>query len=79
MMKYEWKKKDKEIYHPKSNPTIINVPTMKYFTLEGKGNLKSAVFKGVVEALYTLSYAIRMMPKKGYTPEGYIEYTVFPL
>ena len=25
------------------------------------------------------TYAIRMMPKQGYTPEGYFEYTVYPL
>jgi hypothetical protein len=78
-MKYEWRKKDKEIYLPKSNPVTINVPIMKYFTLEGKGNPNSDAFKTVVEVLYTLSYTIRMMPKKGITPEGYFEYTVFPL
>jgi len=32
-----------------------------------------------VEALYSISYSIRMMPKKGFTPEGYFEYTVYPL
>jgi hypothetical protein len=26
-----------------------------------------------------LSYTVKMMPKKGVTPEGYFEYTVFPL
>jgi hypothetical protein len=78
-MKYEWRKKDKEIYLPKTNPTIIDVPKMNYFTLKGKGNPNSEVFKECVEALYALSYAIRMMPKKGIHPEGYFEYTVFPL
>jgi hypothetical protein len=78
-MKYEWRKKDKEIYLPKNKPTIIEVPPMKYFTLKGKGNPNSEVFKESVEALYALSYAIRMMPKKGINPEGYFEYTVFPL
>ena len=29
--------------------------------------------------MYTLSYGIRMLPKKGVTPEGFVEYTVFPL
>lgn len=32
-----------------------------------------------METLYALAYAIRMMPKKGIIPEGYFEYTVFPL
>jgi hypothetical protein len=78
-MKSEWRKKDKEIYLPKTNPTIIDVPKMNYFTLKGKGNPNNEVFKECVEALYALSYAIRMMPKKGIHPEGYFEYTVFPL
>jgi hypothetical protein len=78
-MKYEWRKKDKEIYLPKENPIMIDVPSMKYFTINGRGNPNSEEFKQTVEVLYSLSYAIRMMPKKGITPEGYFEYTVFPL
>ncbi|MEH7253718.1 GyrI-like domain-containing protein [Neobacillus niacini] len=60
-------------------PTKIMVPPLKYFTLKGAGNPNSEAFKESVEALYALSYAIRMMPKKGITPDGYFEYTVFPL
>jgi hypothetical protein len=78
-MKYEWRKKEKELYLPSTKPTKIIVPPMKYFTLMGKGNPNSEAFKESVEALYALSYAIRMLPKKGTTPEGYFEYTVFPL
>lgn len=78
-MKYEWRKKDKELYLPKNKPTMIDVPPAKFFSLKGKGNPNNEEFKRVVEALYSLSYAIRMMPKKGFTPEGYFEYTVFPL
>jgi hypothetical protein len=78
-MKYEWRKKEKELYLPSAKPTKIVVPPLKYFTLMGKGNPNSEAFKESVEALYALSYAIRMLPKKGTTPEGYYEYTVFPL
>jgi hypothetical protein len=78
-MKYEWRKKDKELYLPKNKPSLIEVPPMKYFTLKGKGNPNNEEFKASVEALYALSYTIRMMPKKGINPEGYFEYTVFPL
>lgn len=78
-MKYEWKKQDKNIYLPKNKPEVINLPPMKYFMLEGKGNPNSQSFSEAVEVLYSLSYGIKMMPKKGTTPEGYFEYTVFPL
>ncbi|CAD5900723.1 hypothetical protein CKN99_13320 [Carnobacterium maltaromaticum] len=78
-MKYEWRKKDKFIYIPKAVPTQITLPSFNYLTIEGKGNPNSVEFQEVVGALYAYSYAIRMLPKKGIIPEGYFEYTVFPL
>lgn len=78
-MKYEWKKQEKQLYFPKNAPALAEVPAFKFFTLSGTGSPDTAAFQERVEALYTLSYAIRMMPKKGITPEGYFEYTVFPL
>lgn len=78
-MKYEWKKQDKSLYLPKTSPTLLDVQKMKFFTIKGTGNPNGEAFTERVEALYKLSYTIRMMPKKGITPEGYFEYTVFPL
>lgn len=78
-MKYEWKKQAKEFYLPKSKPEILIVPSMKFFMLDGKGNPNSDEFAEAVGVLYSLSYAVKMMPKKGVTPEGYFDYTVFPL
>lgn len=79
MSKFEWRKQLKELYLPKAKPSKIQVPAINYFTIEGHGNPNSERFKEDVETLYALSYAIRMMPKKGITPQGYYEYTVFPL
>lgn len=79
MEKFEWRKHSKELYLPKKQPTIIDVPEMKFFTIEGRGNPNKEPFKENIEILYALSYSIKMMPKKGITPEGYFDYTVFPL
>ncbi|GGA80432.1 GyrI-like domain-containing protein [Ornithinibacillus halotolerans] len=80
MSKFEWRKELKEFYLPKKQPSKIEVPEMKFFTIEGKGNPNnSEQFNKNIKALYSLSYAIRMMPKKGIVPDGYFEYTVFPL
>ncbi|UPM52778.1 GyrI-like domain-containing protein [Gottfriedia acidiceleris] len=79
MSKLEWRKSLKEIYLPKSKPSKIKIPTFKYITIEGKGNPNNELFKENVEALYSLAYAIKMLPKKGIVPEGYFDYTVFPL
>lgn len=49
------------------------------FKLDGRGNPNNEAFSEAIGVLYSLSYAIRMMPKKGTTPPGYFEYTVFPL
>lgn len=78
-MKYEWKKKEKEIYLPKSEPTIVTVPKQNFITISGTGNPNSSDFAEKVGILYSLAYAVKMMPKQGYTPEGYIDYTVYPL
>jgi hypothetical protein len=79
IVKYEWKKQAKGLYLPKNRPETVMVPSMKFFMLDGKGNPNSEEFAEAVGVLYSLSYEVKMMPKKGVTPEGYFDYTVFPL
>lgn len=78
-MKYEWKKSEKELYLPKEVPTLVQVPRQKFFMIKGKGNPNNEDFSERIGVLYTMAYAVRMMPKNGFTPEGYFEYTVYPL
>lgn len=78
-MKYEWRKKDKEVYLPPTKPTIFTDTEKLYITVDGKGNPNGPEFEKDVQILYAFSYTIRMMPKRGIKPEGYYEYTVFPL
>ena len=78
-MKHEWKKHEKELYAPKEIPQLISVPKQKFFMIKGKGNPNDEDFSERIGILYSLSYAVRMMPKKGFVPEGYFEYTVYPL
>ncbi|MDQ7861101.1 hypothetical protein RCO48_08820 [Peribacillus frigoritolerans] len=47
--------------------------------IKGKGNPNEHEFAEKIGVLYSLAYAVRMMPKQGYTPAGYFEYTVYPL
>ena len=77
--KYEWRKTEKDFYLAKTVPAAIDVPPMNYFVVDGAGSPADEEFQAVVGLLYTLSYTIRMMPKSGWTPPGYQEYTVFPL
>lgn len=78
-MKFEWRKHAKEFYMPKNKVELITVLEFKFFMIKGMGNPNKEQFSEAVGVLYSLSYAIKMMPKSGVTPEGYFDYTVFPL
>lgn len=78
-MKHEYRKHEKELYCPKDKPQLVTVPKQKFFCIKGKGNPNSEDFSERIGVLYSLAYAVRMMPKNGFTPEGYFEYTVYPL
>jgi hypothetical protein len=78
-MKYEWRKKDKTIYIANNTPKVVDIREYAYFTLSGQGNPNSEAFSEAVGVLYALSYAVKMLPKKGEAPRGYYAYTVFPL
>lgn len=80
MEKHEWKKQEKAYYSPKAKPEIIEVPAFQFVTISGEGNPNGEVFAACVEALYTVSYAIKMGLKKlDKKPTGYTDYTVYPL
>ncbi len=78
-MKHEWRKKEKNCYIPKAKPEIVNIEKFKFIQIKGSGNPNSEEFSEKVGTLYSLAYAIKMMPKKNITPEGYFDYTVYPL
>ena len=78
-MKHEWRKKEKEFYLPKNKPETVDIPEFKYFTIEGEGNPNSETFPEYIGVLYSLSYAVKMSYKKGIEPNGYFDYTVYPL
>lgn len=78
-MKHDWKKNDKQFYLPKNKPEAIVVPKFNFYTIEGKGNPNDDFFAHYIGVLYSLSYAVKMSPKQGFAPDGYREYTVFPL
>ena len=78
-MKYEWRKQEKNLYLPGNEPVLITVPQQRFLMISGKGNPNNEEFSEKTGVLYSLAYAVRMMPRQGYTPEGYFEYTVYPL
>lgn len=75
-MKVEWRKQYKDIYIPKQKPTIVELESMKYITIEYLGNPNNEEFSLVMEALYGLSYSVKMKSKQ---LDNYYDYTIFPL
>lgn len=80
MEKMDYKKKFKALYHPKSQPSVIEVPKIQFIQIDGRGNPNEehGKYQSAVETLYALSDTIKMMPKSGDTPPDYFEYVVPP-
>lgn len=66
---------------PKRKPEIIEVPSMNYIAVRGKGNPneEGGEYKRAISILYTLAFTIKMSYRGGYKIEGYFEYVVPPL
>lgn len=67
-MAYNFRKEQKELYVPGKNPSLINVPAMKYLTVRGHGdpNQENSEYKKVIEKLYAVAYTIKMSKKGTY-------------
>lgn len=75
-MPYDFKKDQKELYQPKTTPSLIDVPAMAFLMIDGAGDPNtSQEYAQAVQALYGLAYAIKMNK----TWEGYFEFVVPPL
>lgn len=80
MDKLDYKKEYKDLYMPKTKPSIIDVPEMIFIAVEGKGDPNTCEeYKQAMEILYGLSFTIKMSKMNGTQPEGYFEYVVPPL
>ncbi len=78
--KFDYKKEYKDLYIPKTKPSIIEVPEMIFIMVDGKGNPNTCEeYKNAMEVLYGLSYSIKMSKMNGTQPKGYFEYVVPPL
>jgi hypothetical protein len=73
-MPLDYKKTEKELYQPKTTPSLIDVPEMTFIAIDGKGDPNTSTeYIAAVEALYGLSYTIKMGNK------AVLEYVVCPL
>ncbi len=77
MEKIDYKKELKHLYKPSPKQVeVVDVPTMNFLMANGEGEPGSQEFKDIVEALYSLSYTLKFMIKKGTLG---VDYAVLPL
>ncbi|MFC1850189.1 GyrI-like domain-containing protein [candidate division CSSED10-310 bacterium] len=78
MTKIDYKKKLKHLYLPsKKEIVFVEVPAMNFVMIDGQGDPNTAQsFKDAVESLYSVSYTLKFMVKKG---ELGLDYGVLPL
>ena len=63
-MPIDYTKTEKELYQPKTTPSIIDVPTMTFITVDGSGDPNtSPEYAAAVSLLYGLSFTIKMAHK----------------
>jgi len=77
MKKYDYSKELKTLYKPSSKTvSLVEVPEMSFLKIDGQGDPNSSQdFSEAVEALFSLSYAIKFYVKKNLE----MDYRVFPL
>lgn len=80
-MAFDYKKEYKEFYMPKSKPSIVEIPPMRYIAVRGQGdpNEEGGAYKQAMGLLYGLAFTIKMSKLGDHKIEGYFDYVVPPL
>ncbi len=80
-MAFDYKKEYKEFYMPKSKPSIVEIPPMRYIAVRGQGdpNEEGGAYKQAMSLLYGLAFTIKMSKLGDHKIEGYFDYVVPPL
>lgn len=80
-MAFDYKKEYKEFYLPKSKPEIVEIPSMNFVAVRGKGdpNEENGEYKKAIGLLYGIAFTIKMSYKGGHNIDGFFEYVVPPL
>jgi hypothetical protein len=77
----DYKKEYRDLYLPKTEPSVIKVPEMIFVAVDGKGdpNEINGDYKNAVGILYGIQYTIKMSKMGTSVPDGYFDYVVPPL
>lgn len=78
---FDVKRELKALYLPPTRPTLVDVPAMTFVTVDGAGdpNEEEGQYARAIQALYALTFTIKMSSRAGRPPEGFFEFAVPPL
>lgn len=64
-MAFDYKKEYKEYYLPKQKPQIVEIPSMNYIAVRGKGNPneENGAYQQAIGVLYAIAYTLKMSYK----------------
>lgn len=79
MAALDYKKEYKDLYLPRQNPMLIDMPPILFAMVEGIGAPDSEAYQNALGVLYSVSYSIKMSKMGNSTPDGYFDYVVPPL
>ena len=81
MTAFDYKKEYKEFYLPPQKPQMIEIPSMNFLAVRGKGNPNEAEgdYKKSIGLLYGVAYTIKMSKMGSHKMDGYFDYVVPPL
>ena len=77
----DYKKEYRDLYQPKTTPTVVDVEEMQFAAVEGRGNPndENGDYQKAIEVLFGIQYTIKMSKKGYFVPDGYFDYVVPPL
>ena len=80
-MPFDFKKEYRDLYQPKTKPSIIEVPAMRFIAVEGAGdpNEEGGAYQSALELLYGVAYTLKMSCKTDHVIPGFYQYVVPPL
>ncbi len=80
-MPFDFKKEYRDLYQPKTRPSIIEVPPIRFLAIEGSGdpNEQDGTYKHALELLYGVAYTLKMSYKTDHAIKGFYQYVVPPL
>ncbi len=77
--KLDFKKRDKALYLPKTEPSLVHVPAMHFLMVDGIGAPEGPSYQEGLEILYSIFFTIKMSKLKPQKIPGYVDCVLPPL